>query len=142
MIELHKLNDKDCIKANIAKDDLYINLLGVDSLEGFTPDLLTTNYLLITNNLVPLGIFILRDFTSNCLSFHVGIYKKHRGDTKKLVKICLDKIRNDLHCVFIATIPEHNTIASHIIKQLGFILISRIKNGSRSGDDILLYGED
>lgn len=141
MIRLNKIYDKDAIKIHLKRDEIYKNILGVDSMDDVVLDTTCTSYLLVSNNSIDMGILILRDFSSNCISFHGGTYKQYRGSTKEILKVCLERIKNDLNCVLVTTILEFNEPAISLVKKLGFTEKCRIKNGSKVGD-ILLFGEE
>jgi hypothetical protein len=141
MIELVKLNNPNEVKTCLERDELYKNTLGITDLEEWDIDLLSTYYFLVKDNGVDVGVLVLREFSSNCLCFHGGAYKEHRGkETPRRLKESLQLIKDLLNCKFITTVSAYNKAALRVDKAIGFEIKTIIKDGCKSGD-LYILGE-
>lgn len=130
-------------------DKVYKNLVGVNDLEVWTPDVVFTAWFYAIdedhNTREPLGIIVFKEWTNHVVCYHGAMYKKHRGSkTPAYLKECLEIVRKQLDCKFVTTVPESNLLARRLNKALGMKLKTIIPEGYRTKDgfsDLLLYSE-
>lgn len=142
-VTLSKIDSIEKIKQYLFKDRLYKHILGETiDIGTWNPNLSNAMFFKVMKDSEIIGIFILKEFTSNCVSFHGGLYKYFRGRyTVEVLQEILEDLRKTLNCTFITTICSTNIGAQKIVTNAGFKLKTIIKNGSTNGD-ILLFGEN
>jgi hypothetical protein len=142
MISLVRLQDLIEIKYLLLKDSLYLGLLGSDLKKDFDLSFLSNKvlYKAIDNNNV-VGLFMIQEFTNNCLIFHAGVYKQFRHkESHRYLQDCVKLIKEEFNCSLIAPILKSNIAAIKATEKAGFVIKTEIKNGAKGGD-ILILGE-
>lgn len=130
------------IKTCLAKDNIYKQILEIDSLDNWVPDLYHTLWILPCLEHKEIGIMCFQQFSTNTLIFHGGLFKQYRGmNSKNWLQEILAKLRQTNDFQYITTVLTHNKLAQKLLKQSNFKQIGYIKNGSKKGD-LILYGEE
>lgn len=138
MIKLEVLTSTNAIRHFLSINNLYDEVLRIKDISTFIPDLLTTRYLLIQKNDIPIGVLILRNFATNCLVFHAGLYVHARHiDSPGILKECLAIVREDFHCKFMTVINKENIAAIKCTLAAGFKETGIIEDGYKSLNNVL-----
>jgi hypothetical protein len=131
------------IKKYLRRDDLYKEILDLDDLDEYQPNLKESVWCLVKEGDEEKAILLFKLFSSNCIEFHGGIFKEHRSqDTAKKLKYLLDKIKEgNSGAALVTKIVATNIPALKVVEKMGFKQKCIIKNGARSGD-LILMGEE
>lgn len=141
MMQLFQLFDPFLIKEALRRDELYLDVAQITSLDNWSPDTCICRwYLGIRDNTV-VGLLLINVKTNSLYEFHGGVYKEYRGEGTEIVKDALDIIRNQDHCKFMTTIPSNNKPAQGLVLKLGLKEIGRITNGYKPLD-MVIYAEE
>lgn len=139
---LEQITQPEAIKDLILKDELYKNILGLDSLDNFSPDLVHSVWFKVIENNNLIGIALITPFCANCITFHGGIYKEHRGQfSGARLQICLDYIKS-LYPKYVILMPVNssNIPAQKLVAKSKFKLKTKIINGCGK-DHLFIYAE-
>lgn len=113
MLKLQRIKNLDVIRGLLLKDTLYKNLLGVDELEQYTPNIETEGYYVGIENDKLLGLCIIQDVGRKLCSLHIGLYKEHRNkQSPRYFKQALKKFKRLVYPYHIVTqVREDNPAA-------------------------------
>ena len=139
-VTIERIFDIDRLKHLLDKDLIYREILNIESLEDVMLDVVFSIWICVYKDMDPIGVMC---FTSlgTCLVFHGGAYKQYRNkELVKSIQLVLAKVKAELNCKFLTTIPESNHKANGFVKKLGMIENTRISNGFGK-DDMIIYSE-
>lgn len=140
MINIERILDPDTVRECYRKDDIY-KAMEIADIDKFIPDMGSSLYYHIIKNNKKIGIIMLKDFGSNSIELHGGIFKKYRGqDTAETIKECIKIFKSNTSIVFVAKVSSNNKPILSLVKKLGFVHKTTIEKGFRSGD-LLLFSE-
>lgn len=138
-VRLHLITSLSEIKSLMAQDDIYKGILHTDDMRCWIPDTYYSKWFLVTKNNTSIGLFVIKDFSNNCISVHGGTFKSARHkDTAKVFSDCLKIINPKKEISIVTTVHENNKPAQKFVKRAGFTLKTTIKKGFKTGD-LLLY---
>ncbi len=131
------------LKKYLLRDELYKSILDIDELEDYKPDLNESLWCLVKEDEKEKALLLFKQFSSNCIEFHGGVFKVHRSqDTSNQLKFLLKKIKEgNAGAPLVTKIVSTNIPALKVVEKMGFIQKCVIKNGARSGDLVVL-GEE
>ena len=120
--------------AALTEDKLYKDIIGIDDLQYWIPDMVATKWYLIQEGKEYVGIFIVRQITSVLYEFHGGVYKPYRGNGTRYCKFCLDELKKTYPGKYITTISKNNEAVRKLLEKLNFNHFATVKNGYADSD--------
>jgi len=144
MYKLERVYVGETIKNFLLKDNLYKSILGVSDIEKWYPDLITTAWFIVYNDLNKIGILALKEFSNNCVEFHGGLVEASRGkDTVNILKYCLSTLRVATPTIkYVTKVNSNNKPCLALLRKYGFVEKTIIKQGYSDGDLVLLGEKD
>lgn len=140
MIKLIKLKDIKEVKPALLRDSLYKSFM-LDEVSLDYLDTIIHEWYIGFENHIPVGLFMINYFSSNCVEFHGGMYKEHRGkETPKRLRQAINILKEEKKCKFITKHPASNSLATKVVEKAGFKLSLTIPDACKDGD-LLIFTE-
>lgn len=140
-ITLIPITDVNILIGALKEDDIYKQVLHIDTLDGWIPDIVLCEWLLgyVDNNFV--GLLMIRHETDSLCSFHGGVYKKYRNKSLDYVRESMDIIKGIYKCKLITTVPNNYKHVIKFVEKLGLKEIGRISNAYEGVNDMIIFEE-
>jgi RimJ/RimL family protein N-acetyltransferase len=141
MITLNKLQNPEQIRNLLRVDALYKDLLEGFDINHSLLDLGSTAWFEVEDNNEPIGIFFLKEMTSNTVIMNAGLFNKFRNKrSSEILKEAIQIIKKIKPYNFISTVKSSNLASQKATERAGFKQIAIIPDGFDSGD-LIMYGE-
>jgi RimJ/RimL family protein N-acetyltransferase len=141
MITLIKLQYPEQVRNLLRVDMLYKDLLEGFDIDRHTIDMGTVAWFEVEENEEPVGIFFLKELTSNTVIVNAGLFRKFRNKrSSEMLKEAIQIIKKVKSYRFISTVNKNNIASQKATERAGFKQIATIPGGFDSGD-LIMYGE-
>lgn len=142
MIYLLNINDENKVKQALLKDNLCKDIVMCEDLDNWIPDIRFNNWYAVIEDHSLIGLFVTRQVTDNCVTFHGGLYKEfRRQDTPSKLQEIISTLKQEFPSKYMTTVNSNNQAVIKLLQKSNFIHKTTITEGCKNGD-LLIFAED
>jgi hypothetical protein len=140
MITVEPITDLQVLYGALQEEEIYKDILTIDTLDGWVPNLISSRWYLGAEDGVYKGLIICQIETENVWAWHGGVYSPYRDESSRLVKAAMELIKAQNNVKLMTMFSSKKEKVLRLMKAFDWDFVGRIPNGYKDGD-MLIYAE-